>query len=113
MWTLKPTKISSPRALIIRSAFDAVDGSSTGIQVPHCDGYSSSVDGSFWHIAAGYGPAHERLLPGVEPPLDAGSAAMRSRAAASIASLNRPILTQSEHFAHMNSNPLDTVLDSQ
>jgi hypothetical protein len=40
----------------------------------------------------------ERLLSGVEPTLDAGSAAMRSRAAAPDALLDRQNLTQSKLF---------------
>jgi len=66
-----------------------------------------------WHICAGFRLADLRPLLGVERPLDAGSTALRSGTAVLDSVLVRPILTQSEHSAHMNSNPLDTVLDSQ
>ena len=54
-------------------------------------GYSRTVDVSFWHIPAGYRSADLRLLSGVEPPLDTAMAAMRPRAAAPDALLDRLI----------------------
>ena len=48
----------------------------------------------YWHIPVGLRPAYEWLLSGVELPLDAGSAAIRSRAAALDALLNRQFVTR-------------------
>ncbi len=78
------------------SEADAVDGSlHRHRDVPHCGGYSRTAKVSLWHDSAGCGPAHERLLLGVELPKDAGSAAIRSGAAASDALPDRRLVTQS------------------
>jgi hypothetical protein len=53
----------------------------------------------YWQISAVCWPAHERPLPGVELPLDAGLAAMRSGAAAPDVLLYRLLLTQLGHTA--------------
>ena len=37
--------------LLLRSKNDAVDGSSTDIQVPHCACYSDTVNVRYWHLA--------------------------------------------------------------
>lgn len=77
------------------SAPDAVDGSSTGIRMPHCGVVCMATNVAFWHDSAGWGPAHERLLPGVDLPLDAGSSAMPSDAAAPDSWYFRLKITQS------------------
>ena len=51
-----------------------------------------------WHDSASFSPAHERLLSGESLPLDAGSAAIRSGAAAFITQLDRQEVTQSKLF---------------
>jgi len=48
-----------------------------------------TIDVHTWLDSAGCGPADERLLSGVELPLDAGLAAMPSGTTASDAALDR------------------------
>ncbi len=73
------------------SAYNAVDGFSTGIQRATL---RRGLNGREWHIPAGCLPSHEQPLSGVELSLDAGLAAVPSITAALGAVPDLRVLTQ-------------------
>jgi len=78
------------------SAYNAVDGFSTGIQraTLRC-----GLNGREWRIPAGFLPSHEQPLSGVELALDVVSAAMRLGTAAPDALPDRLLMTRSGRAA--------------